>query len=99
MINWTFVIVLALICGAVCAVIAQQKNRSVVEGFFFGALFGVIGLVVVICQKPGLPKAPDGMRAVKCPRCNALQNIPSAAAGYDCWQCHANVPTAGRTRS
>jgi hypothetical protein len=36
-----------------------------------------------------LPKAPPGMRAVKCPRCNTVQNIPETRPEYECWQCKA----------
>jgi hypothetical protein len=33
-----------------------------------GAILGIIGLIIVIAEKPGLPAAPHGMRAVKCPQ-------------------------------
>jgi hypothetical protein len=42
---------------------------------------------MVIFAKPGLPQAPPGMRAVKCPRCNAIQNVPEKQRTYECWQC------------
>jgi hypothetical protein len=59
------------------------------QSFALGALLGIIGLIIVIVQRPGLPKAPPGMRAVKCPRCNTIQNIPEMEPEYVCWQCTA----------
>jgi hypothetical protein len=74
--SWSFIIVAGLICGAIAAAIGQKKNRSAGESFVLGAFLGVIGIIIVLVQKPGLPPAPEGMRAVKCPRCNTVQNIP-----------------------
>jgi hypothetical protein len=62
-----------------------------------GALLGVIGVIIVIVQRPNLPKPPPGMRAVQCPRCNAMQNIPDGQTTFECWQCKlvSNVAGAG----
>lgn len=80
-------IVVMLIFGTIAAAIGQKKNQPVGGSFALGALLGFIGVIIVICQKPGLPPAPRGMQAVKCPRCNALQNIPADATSFECWQC------------
>jgi hypothetical protein len=80
-------IVVSLICGVVAAVIGHRKNLSVGQSFALGALLGIIGIRSVVSEKPGLPKAPSGMRAVKCPRCNAVQNIGETQADYECSQC------------
>ena len=88
MINWGTIIIIALICGAITAVIGQRKNIPASESFLWGAFLGVVGVVIVACMKPRLPDAPDGMRAVQCPRCNAAQNVERDASSYDCWQCH-----------
>lgn len=88
--HWLGVIVLCLICGGISALIAQRKNRSIQDAFILGALLGIIGLIIVICQKPGLPQAPPGMRAVKCNRCNTVQNVAQDQRTYECWQCKAN---------
>ena len=88
--HWLGLIVLCLICGGIAALIGQKKNRPIGESFSLGALLGLIGIVVVICQKPGLPQAPPGMRAVKCPRCNTVQNVPEKQRVYECWQCNAS---------
>ncbi|WP_238963853.1 hypothetical protein KN248_012980 [Mycobacterium paraintracellulare] len=84
-----FVIACMLIFGAIAAAVGQRKNLPVGQSFALGALLGLIGLVVVICQKPGLPQAPQGMRAVKCRRCNTVQNVPENQRIYECWQCKA----------
>lgn len=38
------------------------------------------------------PVAPAGLRAVRCPRCNAEQNVPVNAGSAECWQCHLDMP-------
>ena len=81
------VIVYCLICGVVAAVIGHRKNLSVGQSFALGALLGIYGVASVVSDKPGLPKAPPGMRAVRCPRCNAVQTIGETEAGYQCSQC------------
>ena len=66
--SWLTIIVVAQIlnvfalvmCGGVCAAIAQKKNLNVRKSFTRGALLGVIGIIIVLKQKPGLPKAPPG---------------------------------------
>lgn len=66
--SWLTIIVVALIlngcaivlCGGICAAIAQKKNLNVRKSFTRGALLGVIGIIIVLKQKPGLPKAPPG---------------------------------------
>jgi hypothetical protein len=80
-------IVIAVICGAIAAVIGQKKNFNVNQSFLWGALLGVIGIFIVAVRRPNPPKPPRGMRAVRCPRCNAMQNIPDAQATFECWQC------------
>jgi hypothetical protein len=80
-------IVFFLICGVVAAVIGHLKNLSVSQSFALGALLGPYGVASVVRDKPGLPKAPSGMRAVKCPRCNAVQTIGETQVGYECSQC------------
>ena len=80
-------IVLSVVCGVVAAVIGHRKNLSVGKWFALGAVFGIIGIRAVVSEKPGLPKVPSGMRAVKCPRCNAVQNIGETQADYECSQC------------
>jgi hypothetical protein len=46
--NLETVILIWLFCRAVAAAIAHTKNRSVGEGFLWGALLSVIGVIVVL---------------------------------------------------
>ena len=88
--HWLGLIVLWLICGGIAALIGQKKNLPVKDSFIYGAVLGIIGVVVVIFQKPGLPQAPPGMRSVKCLQCNMIQNVPESQRVYECWQCKAS---------
>ena len=88
--HWLGLVVLCLICGGIAAWIGQKKNLPAKDSFIWGALLGIIGVVVVICQRPGLPQAPPGMRAVKCKRCNTVQNVPEDQRVYECYQCKAS---------
>lgn len=81
------IVFFCLVFGGITAAIANAKNLPVGQSFVLGALLGFIGLIIVACQKPGLPKAPHGMRAVKCLRCNTIQNIPAGQPVLECWQC------------
>lgn len=83
----------SLIFGAIAMVIGQRKNNSVGESFCWGFFLWIIGVIIVIFQKPGLPPAPTGLYAAQCPRCNALQNVPNNAPTFECWQCHLTTPT------
>lgn len=81
------VIVICLITGGIAAAIARAKHTPVGQAFLVGAFLNVIGIIIVACAPAGLPGAPSGMRAVKCPRCNAVQNIYDSQPEYECWQC------------
>ncbi len=76
-----------LICGGIAAIIGQKKNFNVAHSFLLGAVLGLIGVLIVAVQRPNLPKPPPGMRAQRCPRCNAVQNIPEGQPKFECWQC------------
>ena len=69
------VIVFCLLCGIVAAVIGHLKNLSIAQSFALGAFLGPYGVVSVVHEKRGLPKAPSGMRAVKCPRCTPSRTL------------------------
>lgn len=89
--------VFLLVCGVIAAAIGHSKNRGILGSFLLGALLGVIGVVVVAVLPSGVPKAPPGMRVVRCQTCNAVQNIPDADTTFECWQCK-NVSKAPDTR-
>jgi hypothetical protein len=92
-------IVIWLACIAICMMIASRKNNSVLGAFFLGALLGMIGIIIVIAAEPGLPAAPHGMRAVKCTRCNAVQNVHPGQPRFECWQCNTVIPLLSPSRS
>jgi hypothetical protein len=83
------ILVWCLIWGGVAVLIGQNKNLPQGECFAWGALLGIIGIIVVICKKPALPPAPPGMWAVRCWRCNAVQNVPYTQTEFSCYQCQA----------
>lgn len=87
------VIVFWLGCAIVGMVIASSKNRSLAEGFFLSLLCGIFGVIIEACLPKQLPKPPQGLHAVLCPRCNAAQNVPNPG-DYECWQCNYKVAPA-----
>lgn len=80
-------IVILLVCAAIGAAITHAKNRGALVGFFLGVILGIIGVVIALVLPKKAPPAPLGMRAIRCPRCNADQNIPVGATSWECWQC------------
>jgi ribosomal protein S27E len=100
--DWGFWIVVWLICAVIGAVISERKNLGAGSGFALGGLLGILGVIIVACQKPGLPPAPAGMRSVKCTRCNAVQNVHASQTQFECWQCRTVIPLlspAGTTQA
>jgi hypothetical protein len=91
----SIIVVVMLACGGIAAVIARAKNHSVLGPFVLGALLGIIGILIVAVQPSGLPTAPPGMRAVKCVKCSAVQNIPEDQTAFGCWQCKFTNNAAG----
>lgn len=81
------VIVICLITTGIAAAIARSKHTPVGQAFVVGALLSIIGIIIVAVAPPGLLKAPAGMTAVKCPRCNMIQNVAEEQRNYQCWQC------------
>jgi hypothetical protein len=53
------ILVDAMICGTVGALIAQSKNRSPADGAILGGLLGIIGIFIMAC----LSKLPEGERS------------------------------------
>lgn len=51
-VNLETAILLWLFCAAIAAAIAHTKNRNVGEGFLWGALLGVIGVIIVLFLSP-----------------------------------------------
>lgn len=89
--TFILLVVVWLISAFVAAIISDRKHTGAATGFLMGLILGVFGILIVALWKPGMPPAPGGMRAVKCPRCNAIQNVGLEAPTFDCWQCHLNV--------
>jgi hypothetical protein len=87
-------LVVGSIVGVIGGFITQSKNRGFLPGFALGFLPCFIGLIiaVVLAPLPAAAAAPSGMRAVRCPRCNADQNVPVNVVSAECWQCHLDIP-------
>lgn len=80
-------ILLWVACAIAGGAITNSKNRGWAPGLIAGALLGFIGIIIAACMRPG-STAPPAMESVKCPRCNAEQNVPLGAIEFECWQCH-----------
>jgi hypothetical protein len=84
-----------LICLIAAGAIASSKNRSALGWAFITGVLPVVGLIIVAVV-PALPRpAPTGMRSVRCPRCNVVQNIPATDTTFECWQCKLVSEAAG----
>jgi LSD1 subclass zinc finger protein len=93
--DWSFFIIVWLVCAGIGAAITNSKDRGAFEGLLLGGLLGILGLVVAACLSRGVPKAPPGMLALQCPRCRALQNVPAGQTSFQCWQCNTTNPLLG----
>lgn len=83
----TSVLTFWMFCMILCVIIGQRKNIGIGSSLLFGFLLGVIGVIIMLCMKPGLPAPPPGMYVTKCKRCAAVQNVPQGQAEFTCWQC------------
>jgi hypothetical protein len=80
---WTVLIstlVLGLAFGVTSVLVMLRINRRAQQSLRYRS---------AVLAKPGPP--PIGMRAVRCPRCDAQGNIPADKTGFECWQCHLFV--------
>jgi hypothetical protein len=93
------VIVIWLICGIITLLIGRKKNIHPFGSFVMGAFLGLIGIVLMLFLPTELPKAPKGMIAVKCSRCNTVQNVAMKQATFECWQCNTTEPMSKAVRS
>lgn len=79
--------VIMLTGGVIAGAIGYSKTQqtsSFVAFFVLGALFPLIGIIIAAVSGQG---APAGMVRVKCPRCDAAQNVAHDAPGMRCWRC------------
>jgi hypothetical protein len=83
-----FLLIVWLVCGFAAGIIASKKGYRGFGYFAFGFLFGVFGILWAIAVKP---QTPDGLRRVRCARCDAQQNVRETDPDYECWQCHARL--------
>ncbi|APE14144.1 hypothetical protein BOH72_01780 [Mycobacterium sp. WY10] len=92
MVLFVVIVLIPVACGFIASTLAKKKNRSAGGFFALGFFLGVIGIVIAAVVSPGQPAPPPGMRAITCPRCNAVQNVDPAAPEFTCWQCHTASP-------
>jgi hypothetical protein len=74
------------ICGIAAALIGEAKGRKAGQSLSIGLVFGVFG-VLYVAVAPAPAPAPKGTKSVRCPRCDAKQNVPYLDKSYECWQC------------
>jgi hypothetical protein len=71
--------ILAAISTAAGLALGAEKRRGM-EGFFYGLLFGPLGLILVAALEPAFP--------INCPYCR--MGVPAGASR--CWRCCADLP-------
>lgn len=85
---WWFMIAFWTICGGLGALISMQRDRHPAPGFILGFGLSFIGLFIVCVLPRGVLNLGPGRYAVRCPVCNAVQNVADSDNSYKCWQCH-----------
>lgn len=86
---WLLAVALAVSCAFVAATMAARKHRPAVAFFVLGLATSIVGVVIARFVPS---KAPTGSRPVRCPRCNAVTNVPDDQADFECWQCKHESP-------
>lgn len=79
-----------VIFGSIGAAVGHRKGFGATTGAIFGIVLGIIGVIVLAVMKSE-PSPPKGMRFIRCPRCNADQNVDDSAATAECWQCEQRM--------
>ena len=92
-------IVFWIIWTIIAVLIGQKKNIDLGTSLTLGVLLGPIGIVILLFMRTELPKAPKGMIAMKCSRCNTVQNVAMEQATFECWQCKTTEPMIEAVRS
>jgi hypothetical protein len=81
-----------IFCGLAAGRIALAKSgrdHDYNRFFVLGLLLGLVGVLIAYLT----PLAPARMRSVRCPRCDARQNVELDEIEYSCWRCHHAVVT------
>jgi len=86
---WSYLFALWSLGGGIGAVIAILRDRHPVQGFLLGFGLSFIGLLILCLLPRGVPNLGPGRYAVRCPVCNAVQNVVDSDNAYKCWQCHS----------
>ncbi len=81
------VLLSALVCAGFGSTITSGKNRGPILGLMLGLVLGPIGVLVAALLPNGPQPAPSGMVAIRCARCNTVQNVSASAAKCECWKC------------
>ncbi len=76
------IIVVWLFCGAVTAAIGHAKNRNVGESFLWGAILGLIGVIVVAYPKILLVR--QSLVGIPIRRVPAARGIGMVGSGVIC---------------
>jgi len=70
-------IIIAIVFGTICSLVAKSKNRNWGLAFLWGFLFGLIALIVYLCLSP----------LAFCPHCKT--GIKTNAT--ICWRCGKTI--------
>jgi hypothetical protein len=93
---WLLVVALAVACAFVASSIAARKHRNPAVFFVLGLVLSLMGVAIA---KVLPSRAPAGSRPIKCPRCNAVTNVPDGQSEFQCWQCQLESPVPDRPQS
>jgi uncharacterized membrane protein YeaQ/YmgE (transglycosylase-associated protein family) len=73
--------------------IMKRKNRSVGAGWVLGMVLGIVGIGIAAVLRP----SHEATQTVRCPHCNASQEVPEWLTLLDCAQCEQEIRLAPPT--
>lgn len=81
---WSVFIIVWFTLTIVCGAISQGKGRGLLPGLVLGAFLGVIGLIIVLVEKPGMTTSSTGLEVPQreCPFCRQSIRADASVCRY-----------------
>lgn len=76
------VLIVSVIAGAICSMIAEGKNRSQVGWFLIGFFFSLFGVILALVVGDSEGGHTSGREEKKCPHCAELVKLEAAVCKH-----------------